>query len=346
MKKLLSFALGLLASACIATAADVKVLMWSDYIDPDICKQFKEATGQDVKVDVYEDTESMMAKLQAAGGDSQYDVVVGADHSISVLTKLNLIQKLDKSKIPNAKNVSDMFASPPFDPGLQYSQPYQWGTMGIIYNKKKMPNFKPSWDAFFGAKHPGTFMMLDSMRDTISAGLMADSKSINARDLKDIQNAGKKIIAAKKSKQCLGFDGSPANAKKVASGQCDFALVYNGDALNAIKEAKTEDVDYAVPESGSQIWVDVMVIPAHAPNVNGAHQFINYIMDAKIGAQLSNYINYASPNKAALPMVDEASRKDVRIYPTEAMTKKFEFLEDVGKATQNYDKVWTSIKSK
>lgn len=345
MKKLLSFALGLLASACIASAADVKVLMWSDYIDPEIPKQFKELTGQDVKVDVYEDTESMIAKLQAAGGDSQYDVVVGADHSIPILIKLGLIQKLDKKQVPNSANVSDLFANPPFDPGLAYSQPYQWGTVGIIYNKKKLKNFKPEWDAFF-TKQPGTFMFLDSMRDTISAGLLVDSKSINTRDIKDLQAAGKKIIAAKKTKKCLGFDGSPANAKKVASGQCDFALVYSGDALNAIKEAKTEDVEYAIPASGSQIWVDVMTIPSHAPNVKGAHQFINYIMDAKIGAQLSNYINYGSPNKAAMPMVDEESRKDARIYPSEALTKKLTFLEDVGNDTQSYDKIWTAIKSK
>ncbi len=342
MKKLLSFALGLLASAYVASAADVKVLMWSDYIDPEIPKQFKELTGQDVKIDVYEDTESMIAKLQA-GGNSQYDVVVGADHSIPILIKLGLVQKLDKSKVPNSANVTDLFKSPPFDPGLAYSQPYQWGTMGIIYNKKKMS--KPGWGAFFG-KQPGTFMLLDSMRDTISAGLLVDGKSINTTKLKELQAAGKKIIDAKKSKNCLGFDGSPANAKKVASGQCDFALVYSGDALNAIKEAKNDDIDYVIPESGAQIWVDVMVVPDKAPNVAGAHQFINYIMDAKIGAQLSNYINFGSPNKAALPMVDEASRNDPRIYPPESITSKLEFLQDVGKDTQNYDKIWTAIKSK
>lgn len=345
MKKLLSFTLGLLASACIASAADVKVLMWSDYIDPEIPKQFKELTGQDVKVDVYEDTESMVAKLQAAGGDSQYDVVVASDHSVQVLIKLGLIQKLDKSKIPNSKNVSDLFKSPPFDPGLAYSQPYQWGTMGIIYNKKKFAS-APNWDAFFGAKHPGTFMLLDSMRDTIAAGLKAGGTSTNSRDLKTLQAAGKRIIAAKASKQCLGFDGSPANSKKVASGQCDFALAYSGDAINAINEAKTENVDYVIPAGGSIIWVDVMTIPAKAPNRQGALQFINYIMDAKVGAQLSNYINFGSPNKASLPLVNEEARNDARIYPSEAVTSKLEYLEDVGKDTKNYDKIWTAIKSK
>jgi spermidine/putrescine transport system substrate-binding protein len=116
---------------------------------------------------------------------------------------------------------------------------------------------------------------------------------VNTRNPDDLKKAMQLALAAKQSDKFKGFDGSPAAAKKVVAGEADLAIVYNGDALNAMKEDKSNACDYVVPAEGSIIWVDTLVVTSHAPNAHGAAKFIDYLLDPKIGAQLSNYINYA-----------------------------------------------------
>ncbi|HEX8524329.1 MAG TPA: spermidine/putrescine ABC transporter substrate-binding protein [Tepidisphaeraceae bacterium] len=333
-------------STFAAAAGDLHLLTWSDYIDPEIPRQFEKLTGTSVKIDVYEDTEAMMAKLQAAGGESQYDLVIVTDHAIPVLAKLGLIQKLDPAKLPNAKNVDARFVKPPYDPEGAYSVAYQWGTVGIIYNKK-LAGFTPSWSMLLDpARQPGKFLMLDSMRDTLGAALKLNGASVNADKPDDLKKAMETLIAAKQSEKFAGFSGSPNAARQVAGGQADLAMAYNGDALNAIKEDKSSSCDYVVPAEGSIIWVDTMVITSKAPNPDAAHQFINHILDAKVGAQLSNYIHYATPNAAAVSAIDPQSRNDTRIYPPEDQLKRMEYLKDMADQTSLYDEAWTAIKSR
>jgi spermidine/putrescine transport system substrate-binding protein len=336
----------LLLTVGVASAAEVKMLTWSDYIDPEIPRQFEKQTGIAVKIDVYEETEAMMAKLQAAGGDREYDLVVVSDHAIPVLSKLGLIRKLDLGKIPDAKNVDARFKSPPYDPAGEYSLPYQWGTVGLIY-RKQLGNFEPSWKMIFDpAKQPGKFLLLDSTRDTLGAALKLAGADVNTKNPDDLKKAMQLALAAKQSEKFKGFDGSPAAAKKVVAGEADLAIVYNGDALNAMKEDKSNSCDYVVPQEGSIIWVDTMVITSHAPNADGATKFIDYLLDAKVGAQLSNYINYATPNAAAVSQISDESRKNPRIYPPEEQLKRLSYLQDVGDATGIYDEVWTAVKSR
>lgn len=330
-----------------AREREVRVLMWSDYIDPDLVKDFEKTANTKVIIDVYEETESMLAKLQA-GGDAQYDLIVASDHAVPVLAKLGLLAKLDRAQIPNAVNVDKRFNNPPYDPKGEYAIPYQWGTVGILYNKEKLPNFAASWAEVFGGDPKGRFLMLDSNRDTLGAALRASGKSVNATDVADVRAAGIKVLAAKEHKNFVGFDGSVGAAKKVVTGQADFALVYNGDALNAIREAGDEGkkFEYVVPDEGSIIWVDTMVVPARAKDRAAAHQFINYLLDGPTGAKLSNYIQFATPNAASLPAIEESARKDPRIYPPEELIKKLEYLEDLGQNTRLYDEVWTAIKAR
>jgi len=338
--------LGILGGSLPARAAEIRLLTWSDYIDPEIPRQFEKQTGIAVKIDVYEETEAMMAKLQAAGGDSQYDVVVVTDHAIPALSKLGLIRKLDLAKVPNAKNVDAQFTKPPYDPSGEYSLPYQWGTVGIIY-RKSLPNVQPSWRLILDpARQPGKVLLLDSMRDTIGAALKLNGSGVNTHDKGALKSAMDTLLKAKQSGKFTGFDGSPSSAKKVVAGQADAAIVYNGDALNAMKEDRQNSCEYVVPDEGSIVWVDTMVVTAHAPNADGANQFINYLLEPKVGAQLSNYINFASPNRASMPEIVEESRKNPRIYPPAEQMKRMSYLEDVGDETGTYDEVWTAVKSR
>ena len=348
MRKLLPALLSLLAAALVLTACtkapsgrakSVTVFMWSEYIDPELLERFEKETGMKVVLDTYENTETMMSKVASAG--DQYDVVVVSDHAIRTMASKGTFKQLDRAKIPNAKNIAARFRSPAYDPEGKWSLPYQWGTMGIVYRADKLPDFAPRWSALLDpAKQPGPVVLLDSMRDLMAAALLSTGSSPNTRSADELKAAGD-LLAGARSKRMVGFYGSPDSVGKVLAGDAWLAIAYNGDAVSRLDEG----TDFAVPEEGTIIWVDAMTIPAKAPNPEGAYKFINFILAADVGAQLSNYLAYATPNEASLPLIDEEVRDDPRVYPTEEQMAKMVMLEDVREATALYDQVWTRVKA-
>lgn len=327
------------AKAPSGRAKTVTVFMWSEYIDPELLERFEKETGLKVVLDTYENTETMMSKVASAG--DQYDVVVVSDHAIRTMASKGAFRALDLTKIPNAKNIAARFRSPAYDPEGKWSIPYQWGTMGIVYRTDKLPEFSASWAALLDPRRqPGPVVLLDSMRDLMAAALLSRGFSPNTRSVDELKAAGD-LLAAARSKRMVGFYGSPDSVGKVLAGDAWLAIAYNGDAVSRLEES----TDFAVPAEGTIIWVDAMTIPAKAPNPEGAYKFINFILAADVGAQLSNYLAYATPNEASLPLIDEEVRSDIRVYPTEEQLAKMVMLEDVREATALYDQVWTRVKA-
>jgi spermidine/putrescine transport system substrate-binding protein len=332
-------ALGTLASCAKPAAKTVTVYMWSEYIDPELLVRFEKETGQKVVLDTYENTETMMAKIASAS--DLYDVVVVSDHAVRTLSGKGTFRQLDLKKIPNAKNVMARFRNPAYDPEENWSLPYQWGTMGLVYRTDKLPDFKSSWLAVLDpARQPGPVVLLDSMRDLVGAALIARGFSPNTRSADELAAAGD-LLAGSRTKRLVGFAGSPDSVGKVLAGEAWIGVAYNGDAVSRLDDA----TDFAVPAEGTIIWVDAMTIPAKAPNPDGAHAFINFILGADVGAQLSNYLAYATPNEASLPLIDEEVRQDVRVYPSDDAMARMSVLEDVLDATTLYDQVWTRVKA-
>jgi len=338
-------ACALLASCSQADKPQVTVYLYSEYIDPELPKQFEKQTGIAVRIDVYENTEEMMAKLQQAGGASLYDVVVVSDHAVPVLAKLGLLRPLDPANLPNAKNVADQFKSPPYDPGSKFSLPYQWGTMGLLYRKDKVQATEFSWALVLDpARQPGPFVLIDSMRDMIAVALKLFGASVNSREPNDLKYASELILKAKRSPNCLGFEGGVGGKAKVADATAALAIVYSGDAIKACEE--DPHLAYVVPKEGSIIWVDAMTIPAQAPHPDAAHKFINFILDPRVGAKLSDFNRCATPNAASLALIRRADRDNPAIYPSPDDLKKLEYLEDLGPDTRLYDELWTAIKAR
>ena len=340
---------GLLCSACSesgkAPKPRVTVYMYSEYIDPELPKEFEQRTGMPVRIDVYESTEEMMARLQHAGGMRQYDVVVVSDHAIPVLARLGLLQPLDAAKIPNARNVAEQFKKPPYDPESKFSLPYQWGTVGLMYRKDRIPALEPTWALLLDpAKQPGPIVLIDSMRDMMGVALKSLGYSLNSRKAEELRAAGQAVLTAKRSAKCLGFEGGVGGRNKVADGSAFLAIAYSGDAIKAIEENK--GLGYVLPREGSILWVDAMVIPSQAPNAAGAHQFINFILDRAVGAKLSDFNRYATPNAASLSRIKKEDRENPAIYPSADDIKRLEYIEDVGDATRLYDEVWTAAKAR
>jgi len=321
------------------------VYMFSEYIDPAICREFERRTGMPVRIDVYEATEEMMAKLQQGGGAGQYDVVVASDHAVTVLAKLGLLAPLDASKIPNSRHIAQRFRDPPYDPGGRYSRPYQWGTVGLMYRRDRVGTLEPTWGVILEPdRQPGPFVLIDSMRDMLGIALKYQGRSLNSSDPEELRAAGELVLRAKKSPRLLGFEGGVGGKNKVVSGDAAVAIVYNGDAIRAAEEEP--NVAFVLPREGSVIWVDAMTIAAGSPHVEAAHAFIDYILEPQVGAQLSNFIRYATPNAAALPEIRPADRENPAIYPPEELMGKLEYIRDLGPATRLYDEVWTAVKSR
>jgi spermidine/putrescine transport system substrate-binding protein len=331
-----------LAASAWAEKNKLNVYIWSEYIDPKIIEQFAKDNDCKVTVDLYEDNESMMAKLQG-GGTSLYDICVPSDYIIPALIKNGLLAPLRKENIPNIKNVDPKFGNREYDPGNKYTAPYQWGTVGLFIRKKPGETVDETWGLIFDPKKSiGSFLMIDDSRAAIGAALKYKGYSLNTVDKKQLKEARDLIIAAKK--RSLGFEGGVGIKNKVLAKVCKAGMVYNGDAVRGMKE--DGETYFFAPREGTEIWLDNMAIPAKAPDRDMAEKFINYILDAKVGAQLSNFNQYATPNAAAKEFISAADLKNTAIYPSDEQMKTLEFVRDLGSKTGWYDELWTGIKSK
>jgi len=336
---LLAAVLAAALAACGGGGKSVSVFMWSEYIDPELVERFQKETGVKVVLDTYENTETMMSKVSSAG--SLYDVVVMSDHAVRTMIKKGVLRPLELAKIPNAANVSARFLKPAFDPEGRYSLPYQWGTMGLVYRTDRVPRFDPSWSSVLDPRRqPGPVVLLDSMRDLMAAALLLKGFSPNTRSAAELSAAGE-VLAGARSDKLVGFYGSPDSVDKVVAGDAWAAIAYNGDALVKLDD----NTEFVLPREGTIVWVDAMTVPAGARNVEAAHRFINFILDGGVGAQLSNYLSYATPNEASLPLIASEIRADPRVYPAEEDLARAAMLEDVEEATTLYDQIWTRVKA-
>ncbi|MCS7218554.1 MAG: spermidine/putrescine ABC transporter substrate-binding protein [Thermus sp.] len=341
MNKVLAW-LGVLLALALAQKGELRLFIWSEYIDPALLEAFTKQYGYRVRVDLYESNEEMIAKLQA-GGVSQYDLIFPSDFYVPSLIQLRLVQPLDQARIPNLKNLDEKFKNPPFDPGNRYSAAYQWGTTGLIYRKDRVAA-PPSWAVLF-QEPKAPFVLMDSSREMLGIALRYLGFSVNTKNPKEVQQAGQVLLQAKRSRYFLGFEGGVGGKNRVVAGAAAYAVVYNGDAVRAADEYP-DRVGFAIPKEGATLWVDSMMIPARAPNPEAAHRFINFILEPKVGAQLSNFNRYATPNKAALAYINPTDRKNPAIYPSAEAMKRLEFILDLGKDNRLYDEVWTAVKSR
>ncbi len=217
-----------------------------------------------------------------------------------------------------------------------------------MWDRKKHPDLVPSWALLFDPEQqPGPFLLLDEMRDQLGSALLHLGHDVNTTDKSALKAAADLLTATKTSAKCLGFEGGVGAKNKVAAGAADLAVVWNGDAVRAIEEEQAHDrLAYGVPREGSIIWVDVLTIPARAPHADLAHQFINFLLEAPVGASVSNFNKFATPNRAALPLIDQADRENLGLYPDATTMKTLVYLKDVGETTALYDEAWTAVKAR
>ncbi len=336
------FAGGQSESEAPKDSKELHLYIWTEYMDPEIITDFEEMYDCTVVIDYYESNEEMLAKLQA-GGVSQYDLVVPSDYIMVSLIELGLLQPMDKSVVTNVSNLSDNFISPPFDEGNVYSAAYQWGTVGMVFDKTSVSDYS-SWAAIFENPDDVPFVLMDSEREQIGIVLAYLGYDINTLDKDELMEAADVLIKAKKNPGFQGFEANVGGRNKLMADTVEIAMAYNGDGMIAVDESP--DFGFIVPKEGTVIWMDSLCIPAEAPNPTLANKFIQFILDPEVGARLSNYIYFATPNAASLQMIDPEALENPAIYPDEETQKKLQYIQDLGKNNQIYSELWQMIKTR
>jgi spermidine/putrescine transport system substrate-binding protein len=328
------------------SAQELRIYTWSEYMDEEkMPADFEKKFGIKVRLDIYENNEEMVAKLQA-GGASQYDIIVPSDYIMPVLINQRLIQPLDLARIPNLKNLKPLFRETSYDPGNKYSVAYQWGTVGLMYRKDKISDAAAqSWSVLFDAdKQLGAFWLIDSVREMMGIALVYQGHDFNSTVPKELKAAADLLVTTKRTKNCMGFKPGVGGKNDVVAGTAVAAIVYNGDAIQSVTE-EPDKLGFVIPKEGSEIWFDSMCIPSKAPNPDAAHKWINWLLEPEVGAELSNYNQYATPNQAAEAFITPEDLKNPGIYPTPEIMKNLYFTKDLGKENRIMDEAWTRAKS-
>ncbi|MFO1499710.1 MAG: spermidine/putrescine ABC transporter substrate-binding protein [Verrucomicrobiota bacterium] len=336
------FLLALLLTGCGQPKQQLHIYIWSEYIDPEIVADFERQFDCKVTVDLYEDADSMIAKL-GAGGASLYDIVVPSNLTVPGLVKRGLLAPLRHQNISNLTNVSSAFRHLAFDPENAYSVPYQWGTTGLYLRRSKAKPVEETWGLLFEAsRQAGPFLMIDDARHCLGGALKYKGHSLNSTNPAELLEARDLILEAKK--RSLGFEGTVGGKNRVLARGAVLAFVVNGDAARGV----TEDPEtyYFVPREGGEIFLDTLSIPAQAPHRELAEKFINFILDPKVGARLSNFNQFATPNQASLPFINPTDLNNPAIYPPQAIRSQLEYANDLGDANKLYNEIWTQIKSR
>jgi spermidine/putrescine transport system substrate-binding protein len=341
MKKVfLVFFLMVLPTIVFAAKQEVFVFNWSEYVDPSVLKQFEKETGIKVNYSTYDSNEAMFAKLkvvQKAG----YDVVFPSSYFVDRMRRMGMFTPLDKSKIPNLKNINPDLLNKSYDPNNTYSVPYMWGASGIGVNDKFVdPRTITSWNDIWNPKFKGKVLLMDDVRDAFGMALRSLGYSCNDTNPDHIKKAYERLKILKPSVKVFNSDSprQPFLNKEVIIGQ-----IWGGEVYQANKE--NQDIKFIYPKEGAVFWIDNMAVPKNARNLANAYAFINFLCRPEIAKKNCEFIGYATANAKAQQMLDPKTRNHKAVYPDEATLKKGEFQTDVGDAIMTYEKYWEMLKT-
>lgn len=297
---------------------------WGDYIDSDLIEQFEEETGYRVVYETFDSNEAMYTKVQQGG--TGYDLVIPSEYMIERMIEENLVLELDHSRIEGLEHIDPDFLDLNFDPGNRYSIPYFWGTLGIAYNEDLLEGFEPeSWEDLYRPELADSILMIDGAREVIGIGLQTLGYSLNSRDSSELQQAADQLTELSPNIKALVADEIKMY---MIQEEAAIAVTYSGEAADMMWE--NESIVYILPEEGSNLWFDNMVIPHTVQNEEAAYAFINFMLDPEIAAQNADYIGYSTPNQTAMDYLPEETVEDEQFYPSQDMMDNLEVYEDLG----------------
>lgn len=318
----------------------INVFNWGEYIDESLIDKFEEETGIKVNYSTYDTNEIMYQKVKTNPGT--YDIVIPSDYMVQKMIEEDLLEKIDFNNIPNYQYIGEDFKNLPYDPTNEYSVPYTWGTVGIVYDTTIVDEPVTSWDILWDSKYKDNVYMYNSLRDSLAITLVKNGYSLNSTDENEINIAKEDLLKQLSlTNPIYVIDEVRDN---MISGEKALAIAYSGDASYIISQ--NSDMAYAIPDEGSNKWFDALAIPKGAQNKAGAEAFINFLCDPENAKTNIEYIEYSTPNSAAFELLDEEIQNNPAAYPSDDVLSRCETFTNLDNETLKlYESAFTEVLS-
>ena len=336
----------------VSHTEELYVYNWGDYIDDEVVAMFEEGTGIKVTYDMFETNEEMYPVIEA--GAVTYDVVCPSDYMIQKMIENDMLAEINFENVPNISQINPeyMEMSRSFDPENRYSVPYCWGTVGILYNTKRLEELgvepPKSWMDLWDPALKGEILMQDSVRDAFMVALKGLGYSMNTIDEKELQQAKDLLIQQKPLVQAYVIDQV---RDKMIGGEAAVGVIYSGEMLYIQEGVKNLGLDYSleyvVPEEGTNLWLDSWVIPKNAQNKENAEKWINFLCRPDIALRNFEYITYSTPNQGAFDLLDPEIQENKAVFPDLDSLENSEVYRYLGDEEEGvYNALWKEVKSR
>lgn len=346
------FAEGETQEAVPLTGEKIYVYNWGEYIADgkdgslDINTEFTRRTGIEVDYSTFDTNESLYSKLVSGG--ASYDVIIPSDYMVSKMINEGMLEKLNFDNIPNYQYIDEEYRNLSYDPKNEYSVPYTWGLVGIFYNKQYVTEKVDSWDILWDEKYAGKILMFDNPRDAFGIAQKKLGFSFNSTDEDEWIQAAVLLKEQKPLVQAYVMDQI---FDKMQGNEAAIAPYYAGDAVNMM--AVNESLRFVIPKEGTNLFFDAMCIPKIKEDTEesrlkklAAEMYINFLNEPEIAAANIEYIQYSTPNDAALALLDEETRNNPIIYPSDEILENTEVYVNLSDETNLLlDQLWTEIMS-
>ena len=330
--------MALAVSATAAPTKNLNIYCWSEYIPQPIIDQFSKETGVKVTVENYASNEEMLSKLAAGGGE--YDIIQPSEYVIEALVKEKVLHSLERSKIPNLKNIDPQFLNQPFDPGNKFSVPFMAGTVGIVVNTDLVKDDIRSYADVFKPANKGKIVVLDDAREIVTWALLANGLNINQITDKSLNKIKPTLEQWLPLVKVYDSD-SPKTA--LLNGDVAIGVVWGGEG--AILLNKNKKFRWVIPSEGTHLFIDSLAIPKTAKNVQNAEAFMNFILRPEISKQISDEFPYLNPNIAARALMSKQQLENPASFPAPEDLKKMTLFKDIGTKGSDVEELVTTLKA-
>ena len=331
--------LGLMLFSCRDNSKPIlHVFIWSDYIKPELVKEFEEKYNCTVSIDTYDSNESMYAKIKL--GASGYDILVPSNYYLTIMMQQNMLQPLDHSRLHNLDLLDPLYLAKIGEDSLKVGVPYMVSTTGLAFRHDKVPNFEPTWGVFERKDLRGRMTLLNEVREALGAALLYKGYDVNTTNPAEIDEAADVVIGWK---QNLAKFESEQYKNGLASAEYLVSQAYNGDVAQI--ELETPEIDFAYPKEGALLSADYLVIPKDAKQVALAYAFINFLLEPRVAAENIQFTRYLAPNTGAYALLPQEIRNNKILFPPLEKLKNMQLIRYVGKDNRLFAKAWDKIKT-
>jgi len=317
------------------------IFTWTQYTDNQLLKTFSTQTGMKVLADVYDSNDVMLAKFQASGGGT-YSIIYPSDYMVQKMVNKDLLTEINHDRLIGLENLFPRFYNPSYDPNNRYSIPFNWGTTGLIYNSEKIKDAPKDWEYLWQnqEKLKKRITLINDVREVMGATLRMLGYSYNSKNEAEIKEAYEKL---KLLKPAIARFDTDAWQNQILAGDLLLAMCYSADAVRISQE--NPKLKYVIPQSGSSLWTDTIVIPKTAPNLAGAYAWINMILQPEVAAQISERLNVSTPNSAGFEQLPKRIQNNANLFPSESLLANCERITPVGQFEEVYERYWTELTS-